>query len=148
MVLLQPDPFLMNLRACLSEALRPALFGLLLNDQAATCLSKIDQSPPSSIVESMQPLLNAIFKPELLNHQDRGAKLRVATSICEITRIIAPEAPYSDDILKDIFSLIVGTFNGLSDTSSPSFGRRVVILDTLAKYRSCVVMIWLMKCSR
>lgn len=37
--------------------------------------------------------------------------------------------------------MIVSTFSGLSDTSGPSFGRRVVILETLAKYRSCVVML-------
>lgn len=37
--------------------------------------------------------------------------------------------------------MIVGTFSGLSDTAGPSFGRRVVILETLAKYRSCVVML-------
>ena len=43
--------------------------------------------------------------------------------------------------LQDIFQLIVGTFTGLSDTGGPSFGRRVVILETLAKYRSCVVML-------
>ena len=43
--------------------------------------------------------------------------------------------------LQDIFHLIVDTFNGLSDTSGPSFGRRVIILETLAKYRSCVVML-------
>lgn len=43
--------------------------------------------------------------------------------------------------LQDIFRLIVSTFSGLSDTSGPSFGRRVVILETLAKYRSCVVML-------
>jgi sister-chromatid-cohesion protein PDS5 len=43
--------------------------------------------------------------------------------------------------VQDIFHLIVGTFSGLSDTGSPSFGRRVVILETLAKYRSCVVML-------
>ncbi|XVF26230.1 hypothetical protein REPUB_Repub13aG0281300 [Reevesia pubescens] len=114
---------------------------LKLLKQAATCLSELDQSPPSSIMESMQPLLNAIVKPELLKHQDRDAKLLVATCICEITRITAPEAPYNDEVLKDIFHLIVGTFNGLSDTSGPSFGRRVVILETLAKYRSCVVML-------
>ncbi|XP_007026378.2 PREDICTED: sister chromatid cohesion protein PDS5 homolog A isoform X2 [Theobroma cacao] len=114
---------------------------LKLLKQAATCLSELDQSPPSSIMESMQPFLNAIVKPELLKHQDRDAKLLVATCICEITRITAPEAPYSDDVLKDIFHLIVGTFHGLSDTSGPSFGRRVVILETLAKYRSCVVML-------
>jgi len=43
--------------------------------------------------------------------------------------------------LQDIFQLIVGTFSGLSDTSGPSFDRRVAILETLAKYRSCVVML-------
>ncbi|KAA8537266.1 hypothetical protein F0562_027047 [Nyssa sinensis] len=109
--------------------------------QAATCLSELDQSPPKSILESMQPFLDAIVKPELLKHHDREVKLLVATCICEITRITAPEAPYSDEVLKDIFHLIVNTFGGLNDTSGPSFGRRVVILETLAKYRSCVVML-------
>ncbi|GAV59827.1 hypothetical protein CFOL_v3_03358 [Cephalotus follicularis] len=109
--------------------------------QAASCLSELEQSPPAPILESMQPLLNGIVKPELLKHQDRDVKLLVATCICEITRITAPEAPYSDDILKDIFRLIVSTFSGLSDSSGPSFGRRVVILETVAKYRSCVVML-------
>ncbi|XP_031270403.1 sister chromatid cohesion protein PDS5 homolog A-like [Pistacia vera] len=109
--------------------------------QAATCLSELDQSPPASILEAMQPFLNAIVKPVFLKHQDKDVKLLVATCICEITRITAPEAPYSDEVLKDTFQLIVGTFSGLKDTSGPSFGRRVVILETLAKYRSCVVML-------
>ncbi|GFZ03348.1 binding protein [Actinidia rufa] len=109
--------------------------------QAATCLSEVDQSPTKSMLESMQPFLNSIAKPDLLKHQDREVKLLVATCVCEITRITAPEAPYSDDVLKDIFHLIVSTFSGLSDTSGPSFGRRVVILETLARYRSCVVML-------
>ncbi|KAJ9186183.1 hypothetical protein P3X46_005715 [Hevea brasiliensis] len=101
----------------------------------------MEQLPSATMMESMQPFLNAIVKPELLNHQDKDVKLLLVTCICEITRITAPEAPYSDDVLKDIFHLIVSTFSGLSDTSGPSFGRRVVILETLAKYRSCVVML-------
>ncbi|XP_068463177.1 sister chromatid cohesion protein PDS5 homolog A-like isoform X2 [Phaseolus vulgaris] len=109
--------------------------------QATPCLAELDQSPSTSTLESMKPFFNAIVKPELLKHQDRDVKLLVATCVCEITRITAPEAPYSDAILKDIFYLIVGTFRGLSDTNGPSFGRRVVILETLAKYRSCVVML-------
>lgn len=44
-------------------------------------------------------------------------------------------------MFQDIFHLIVSTFSGLHDTKSPSFGRRVVILETLARYRSCVVML-------
>ncbi|XP_022967040.1 sister chromatid cohesion protein PDS5 homolog A-like isoform X1 [Cucurbita maxima] len=118
---------------------KDALIKLL--KQAAGYLSELDQSPSDSILESMQPFINAVIKPELLQHQDRDVKLLVATCICEITRITAPEAPYSDDVLKDIFHLIVGTFSGLNDTNGPSFGRRVVILETLAKYRSCVVML-------
>ncbi|OVA10818.1 hypothetical protein BVC80_8199g2 [Macleaya cordata] len=118
---------------------KDALIKLL--KQAATYLSELDQSPSPLILESMQPCLNAFVKPELLKHQDRDVKLLVATCICEITRITAPEAPYSDDVLKDIFILIVGTFHGLSDINGPSFGRRVVILETLARYRSCVVML-------
>ncbi|XP_004507589.1 sister chromatid cohesion protein PDS5 homolog A-like [Cicer arietinum] len=118
---------------------KDALIKLL--KQATTCLAELDQSPLTTTRDSMNPFFNAIVKPELLKHQDRDVKLLVATCICEITRITAPEAPYNDEILKDTFRLIVSTFSGLSDTSGLSFGRRVVILETLAKYRSCVVML-------
>ncbi|TKY72277.1 Sister chromatid cohesion protein PDS5-like B [Spatholobus suberectus] len=109
--------------------------------QAAACLTDLDQSPSTSTLESMKPFFSAIVEPELLKHQDSAVKLLVATCVCEITRITAPEAPYSDDVLKDIFRLIAGTFSGLSDTSGPSFDQRVAILETIAKYRSCVVML-------
>nr|XP_043610025.1 sister chromatid cohesion protein PDS5 homolog A isoform X2 [Erigeron canadensis] len=118
---------------------KDALIKLL--KQAAASLSEIEQSPSKAVLESMQPLVTAIVKPELLKHHDKEIKLLVATCTCEITRITAPEAPYDDDILKDIFHLIVSTFNGLRDTKGPSFGRRVTILKTVAKYRSCVVML-------
>ncbi|CAM8985985.1 unnamed protein product [Rhodiola kirilowii] len=114
---------------------------LKLLKQAANCLTELDQSPSASMLESLQPFFNGIAKPELLKHQDRDVKLLVATCICEITRITAPEAPYSDDVLREIFALIVDTFRGLSDASGPSFARRVAILETLARYRSCVVML-------
>ncbi|XP_030473954.2 sister chromatid cohesion protein PDS5 homolog A [Syzygium oleosum] len=109
--------------------------------QATTCLSELDQSPSASTLESLEPFFKAIVKPELLKHPDRDVKLLVAACVCEITRITAPNAPYDDDVLKDIFQLIVSTFSGLKDASGPSFGRRVIILETVAKYRSCVVML-------
>ncbi|XP_019419050.1 PREDICTED: sister chromatid cohesion protein PDS5 homolog A-A-like isoform X3 [Lupinus angustifolius] len=114
---------------------------IMLLKQATTCLAELNQSLESSILGSMKSFFDAIVKPELLKHEDWDVKLLVATSLCEITRITAPEAPYSDDVLKDIFQLIVSTFSGLNDTSGPSFDQRVVILDTVAKYRSCVVML-------
>ncbi|GER37526.1 sister chromatid cohesion protein pds5 [Striga asiatica] len=109
--------------------------------RSEACLAQLDQSPTKSVVDSMQPLVNAVAKPEYLQHQDREVKLFVASCICEITRITAPEAPYDDNVFKDIFQLLVSTFNGLNDISAPSFRRRAVILETMAKYKSCVVML-------
>lgn len=83
------------------------IYLLLYLQQAATCLSELDQSPPASILEAMQPFLKAIVKPVFLKHQDKDVKLLVATCICEITRITAPEAPYSDDVLKVHFFMKV-----------------------------------------
>ncbi|XP_010441422.1 PREDICTED: sister chromatid cohesion protein PDS5 homolog A isoform X6 [Camelina sativa] len=114
---------------------------LKLLKESAVCLSELEQSPPPAVLKCIQPFLDAVIKPEILNHQDKDVKLLVASCISEITRITAPEAPYSDNIMKDIFQLIVSAFTGLNDVSGPSFGRRVVILETVAKYRSCVMML-------
>ncbi|XP_047317531.1 sister chromatid cohesion protein PDS5 homolog A-like isoform X2 [Impatiens glandulifera] len=118
---------------------KDALIKLL--EQAAKCLLEIGQSPSKSTLKSMQPFSNAIVKEELLKHQDKEVKLLVATCLCEITRITAPETPYSDDVLRDIFRLIVSTFSGLKDSSDPFFEKRVVILDMLATYKSCIVLL-------
>ncbi|KAK9057901.1 hypothetical protein SSX86_022740 [Deinandra increscens subsp. villosa] len=118
---------------------KDALIKLL--KQAAAALSELEQSPSKEVLKSMQPFVNAIVKPELLKHHDKEVKLLVASCTCEITRVTAPEAPYNDDVLKDIFRLIVSTFSGLRDTKGPSYGRRVNILESVAKYKSCIVML-------
>ncbi|KAL6909914.1 hypothetical protein ACP4OV_001573 [Aristida adscensionis] len=112
-----------------------------LLEKAAEFLHGIEQSPGSSVMEAIQPSLKAVTREELLKHDDEDVKVLLATCFCEITRITAPDAPYNDDILRDIFYLIVGTFRGLSDVNSQSFGRRVSILETVARYRACVVML-------
>ena len=50
-------------------------------------------------MEAIQPCLTAVVRKELLKHQDQDVKVLLATCFCEITRITAPEAPYSDDVL-------------------------------------------------
>ncbi|KAM7270907.1 hypothetical protein ACFE04_030121 [Oxalis oulophora] len=111
--------------------------------QATSYLSEIDESPPPQVFDSMQSFLKAIVNPHLFNHPDRDVKLLLATCFSEITRITSPKPPpYNHIILNDIFRLFLATFTGLNDdTTAPSFARRVVILDTLAKYRSCLVLL-------
>ncbi|WVZ74635.1 hypothetical protein U9M48_022796 [Paspalum notatum var. saurae] len=114
---------------------------LKLLNEAEECLLKVEQSPPESTSNAVRPATEALVKKELLGHADPNVRLAVASCISEITRITAPDAPYDDDAMKDVFSLIVGAFQNLDDIESPFFGRRASILDTVAKVRSCVVML-------
>ncbi|OEL27161.1 hypothetical protein BAE44_0011818 [Dichanthelium oligosanthes] len=114
---------------------------LRLLKEVEECLLKVEQSPPDSTTTTIRPASEALVKKELLGHTDPNIRLAVASCISEITRITAPDAPYEDDAMRDVFSLIVEAFQHLDDIESPFFGRRASILDTVAKVRSCVVML-------
>lgn len=43
--------------------------------------------------------------------------------------------------MQDVFQLIVSAFEDLSDRDSRSYEKRASILETVAKVRSCVVML-------
>lgn len=104
-------------------------------------LTRVEQSPPGSTSDAVRPAMAALVREDLLSHSNADVKLGVASCISEITRITAPEAPYDDNVMKDVFSIIVGAFQNLDDIESPSFARIFSILDTVAKVRSCVVML-------
>ncbi|XP_038895728.1 uncharacterized protein LOC120083890 isoform X2 [Benincasa hispida] len=90
---------------------------------------------------ALTPSLKALVSDQLLKHSDIDVKISVAACISEITRITAPNAPYSEEQMKEVFHLIVSSFENLSDKSSRSYAKRASILETVAKVRSCVVML-------
>jgi hypothetical protein len=114
---------------------------LKLLSEVEECLLKVEQSPPGSTADAIQPATEALVKKELLGHEDSNIRLAVASCISEITRITAPNAPYHDDAMKDVFVVIVGSFEHLDKIEGPFFKRRASILDTVAKVRSCLVML-------
>lgn len=114
---------------------------LPLLDKTESLLSRVEQSPTQSMSNALRPSMKALVAKELLGHSDIDVKVAVASCISEITRITAPEAPYDDDLMKEIFQRIVEAFENLDDMSSHSFPKRVSILETVAKVRSCVVML-------
>ncbi|KAL1089669.1 hypothetical protein V6Z11_D07G036800 [Gossypium hirsutum] len=85
--------------------------------------------------------LKALIAEQLFRHPDDDVKVAVAACISEITRITAPDAPYHDNQMKEVFQLIVSSFKNLSDKSNRSYIKRTSILETVAKVRSCVVML-------
>ncbi|XVE71254.1 hypothetical protein DITRI_Ditri10aG0135900 [Diplodiscus trichospermus] len=112
-----------------------------LLDQVESCLSRVEQSPSESLQNALSPSLKALISEQLFRHPDNDVRVAVAACISEITRITAPDAPYDDDHMKEVFQLIVSSFENLSDKSSRSFVKRTSILETVAKVRSCVVML-------
>ncbi|KAL5856581.1 hypothetical protein ACOSQ3_004039 [Xanthoceras sorbifolium] len=114
---------------------------LRLLDQVERCLSRVEQSPSKSMQTAFCPSLKALVADKLFRHSDVDVKVAVAACISEITRITAPDAPYDDDLMKEVFQLIVSSFENLSDNSSRSFAKRTSILQIIAKVRLCVVML-------
>uniref|UniRef100_A0A0R0JCT1 Uncharacterized protein n=1 Tax=Glycine max TaxID=3847 RepID=A0A0R0JCT1_SOYBN len=114
---------------------------LPLLDQVESCLSRVEQSPNDSMRNALSPSLKALITDKLLRHSDDDVKIAVASCVSEITRITAPEAPYDDDQMKVVFQLIVSSFENLHDKLSQSYAKRTSILETVAKVRSCVVML-------
>ncbi|KAG8060330.1 hypothetical protein GUJ93_ZPchr0002g25882 [Zizania palustris] len=114
---------------------------LKLLEEAEKYLLEVEQAPPESTISAAGPAIAALVKKELLGHSNYDVKLAVISCISEITRITAPDTPYDDDAMKDVFSIMVESFEKLDDMESPLFGKIVSILETVAKVRSCVVML-------
>lgn len=110
-------------------------------DRVESLLTRVEQSPLESMKKALSPSMKALITNELLRHSDIDVKVGVASCISEITRITAPDAPYEDDQMKEVFQLIVSSFEKLDDKSSLSYIKRTSILETVAKVRSCVVML-------
>ncbi|XP_010521251.1 PREDICTED: sister chromatid cohesion protein PDS5 homolog A isoform X2 [Tarenaya hassleriana] len=90
---------------------------------------------------AIKPLKKSIIKHGLLNHRDKEVRLLVTISVSEIFRILAPDPPFEDKYLRDIFKLFLSAFLELSDTASPYFSRRTKILETVSRCRCCVIML-------
>ncbi|KAK1385689.1 hypothetical protein POM88_023424 [Heracleum sosnowskyi] len=114
---------------------------LPLLDEVESLLKEVEQSPSELIQNAYSQSMTALLDEPLLRHTDGDVQVAVASCISEITRITAPEAPYTDEQMKEVFQLIVSSFGDLSDLSSRSYDKRASILETVAKVRSCVVML-------
>ncbi|WOH09937.1 hypothetical protein DCAR_0729398 [Daucus carota subsp. sativus] len=114
---------------------------LKLLDELGCLLSKVSQEPTLSMLDALQPSMKALMGTEILMHNDTDVKVWVASCISEIARIMAPNAPYSDDEMKKFFQLSIVAVEQLSNTSGRSYSRAVLVLKTLANIRLCVLML-------
>ncbi|KAK9282272.1 hypothetical protein L1049_005186 [Liquidambar formosana] len=114
---------------------------LSLLDRLEINLFKVGQAPSRTMQDALLPSMKALISDELLRHEDTDVRVSVASCINEITRITAPDAPYEDEQMKEIFQLTVEAFGKLSHVSSHCYSKAVSILDTVAKVRSSLLML-------
>ncbi|KAH0855438.1 hypothetical protein HID58_008011 [Brassica napus] len=119
--------------------------------EAATTLSQIEQPLVTETVSKkkalklleaeLRPLKKSIIKHDLLKNRDNDVSLLVTVCVSEIFRILAPEPPFEDKYLRDIFNLFLAEFSELSDTVSPYFSRRAKILETVSRCKCSLLML-------
>uniref|UniRef100_K3XDX2 Sister chromatid cohesion protein n=1 Tax=Setaria italica TaxID=4555 RepID=K3XDX2_SETIT len=107
--------------------------------QAENALSELSQS--SSLQDALQALSKSLVQTTLLNHKDKDVKLLVAVCFIEVMRVLAPDPPFSDEILTEIFRLFISIFADLAETSSPYLTRRMKILENVAALRCSMIML-------
>ncbi|CAI9115357.1 OLC1v1016244C1 [Oldenlandia corymbosa var. corymbosa] len=111
-----------------------------LLEQAGSALGGLKQRESENQVV-VRPFRDFLIKYKLFQHKDKDIRLLVATCVCEIIRAEAPDPSFTDEVLRDIFTLLLSIFGETVDITSPYFSRRVKLLDTVAKLKFCVLML-------
>ncbi|XP_015579757.1 sister chromatid cohesion protein PDS5 homolog D isoform X2 [Ricinus communis] len=121
----------------------PSSIDELLNmlDKLEHLLINVEQAPSKSMQDALLPSMKALISNALLRNSDPDVKVSVVSCLSEFTRITAPDPPYNDDHMKEIFELTVAAFEKLSHVSSRCYMKAVSILDTVARVRSCLIML-------
>ncbi|KAF3445662.1 hypothetical protein FNV43_RR10838 [Rhamnella rubrinervis] len=117
--------------------------------QAASALSQLEQPNLPNATKKLEAVkLEAAIEPlkrpiihGLLQHRDKDVRLLVAICVSEVFRVLAPEQPFEDKYLRDIFKLILSMFAELADTTSPFFSRRAKIVETVSRCKCFVIML-------
>ncbi|KAF7843194.1 Sister chromatid cohesion protein PDS5 isogeny B-B [Senna tora] len=104
-------------------------------------LTSLDQAPDTRLKDALMLPMAALTSDELFRHSSMDVKTSVISCISEITRITAPDAPFNDQRMKEIFKLTVAAFEKLSDVSGRCYEKAISIVDNVARVRSCLLML-------
>ncbi|KAI4326252.1 hypothetical protein MLD38_031583 [Melastoma candidum] len=114
---------------------------LQLLDIAEDALSTMEQTLPDSRKDVLLPVMKALISDNLLKSENEEINASAASCLAELMRIAAPEAPYEDDIMKDIFLLLAETFTKLSQPSGRCYEKAATTLYIVARVKACLLML-------
>ena len=104
-----------------------------------TELAELDQGHVD--VNSLSSARSQLINTSLLLHKDRGVKAYTACCLADILRLYAPDAPYTQNELKDIFQFFVRQLSaGLKGTDAPYYNEYFHLLESLSTVKSVVLV--------
>ena len=112
-----------------------------------TALSALPQDPAvtASLKKPLEGIRKELVSRVLLLHKERGVKALTACCLGEILRVYAPEAPYTQEELRDIFQfffrqLVVGLGKGGNVHEDPWYAETYHLLESLSTVKSVVLV--------
>ena len=82
-----------------------------------------------------------LINTSILLHKDRGVKAYAACCIADLLRLYAPEAPYNQNELRDIFQFFFRQLStGLKGADSPYYNEYFHLLESLSTVKSVVLV--------
>ncbi|KAF8189855.1 cohesin-associated protein Pds5 [Mycena galopus ATCC 62051] len=92
-------------------------------------------------VNSLGSVRKELINPSILLHKDRGVKAYAACCLADILRLTAPDAPYTQGELRDIFQFFFRQLtNGLKGSDSPYYTEFFHLLESLSTVKSVVLV--------
>ncbi|KAJ5388623.1 hypothetical protein N7509_011164 [Penicillium cosmopolitanum] len=91
--------------------------------------------------ESLRKVSQELSSANLLAHKDKGVRAWATCCIVDVLRLCAPDAPFTRNQLKDIFTCIVtSVIPALADPSNAYNAQQTYVLGSLAEVKSVVLM--------
>ncbi|QPH01928.1 hypothetical protein C2857_006132 [Epichloe festucae Fl1] len=102
-------------------------------------LSDFDQGGVQ--LDSLKDVAASLAHRNLLQHKDRGVKAYTACCLVDILRLFAPDAPFTDDQLKMMFTLFIkDILPALFDPTNPYNSQHKYVLMSLTDVKSILLI--------
>lgn len=102
-------------------------------------LAEMDQEHVD--VNSLAPVRKDLINTSILLHKDRGVKAYTACCLADLLRLYAPDAPYTQNELRDIFQFFFRQLStGLKGADSAYYNEYFHLLESLSTVKSVVLV--------
>ena len=86
-------------------------------------------------------MAQAIAQRGILRHKDPNIRLMAACSLADVMRLFAPDPPFDNDTIEEIFGLFIDQLSGLADTESSSYPKYFYLLESLAMVQTFLLLV-------